>query len=126
MNKKTTLLFGDVIVIAIVTLIGFATHDELSLQFLARMAAMFFPLAGAWIILGFWLNLFEPQSAANLKALWNVALATLFAVPLAFLVRGLLLNGMPIVPIVGVVFIGVTAVGLLLWRSVYYLYVKNK
>lgn len=125
MNKKSTLIIGDIVIIAIVTVIGFVTHDEFALQFLPRMAAMFFPLVAAWLVLALWVGLFEAQTGFKRQLLWQIPLAVIFAVPLAFIVRGLILSGMPVVPIVAVVFIAITAIALIIWRYVHFLFLKK-
>ena len=44
MNKKTTLILGDILAIAIVTVIGFISHDEFDFPYISRMGTTFFPL----------------------------------------------------------------------------------
>lgn len=119
MNRRN-LILGDTIAIALLTLIGFATHGEADLSFLPRMAAIFFPLLIAWFVLAPSLRLFDRQITADPKQLWRAILAMIFAASLAAILRGLLLNA-AILPIFGVV-LGVTsAFGMLLWRSLYLL-----
>ena len=98
MNKKTILITGDLIAIAIVTVIGFATHGETGFSFLPRMAAAFFPLTLGWFVLAPWLGLFEEQVISNLKLLWRIPLAMFFVAPLAVILRAALLGtaGLPL------------------------------
>lgn len=51
MKNKTILALGDVAALAIVTFIGFATHDETGLSFLPRMMITFIPLLIGWFLL---------------------------------------------------------------------------
>ncbi|MBI3738930.1 MAG: hypothetical protein HY258_07780, partial [Chloroflexi bacterium] len=51
MKSKYILIFGDILAIAVVTIIGFATHGETNASFLPRMAAAFFPLCVSWFLL---------------------------------------------------------------------------
>lgn len=118
--KNITLILGDILAIAIVTLIGFATHNEAGLSFLPRMLAAFVPLTAAWFLLAPWFGLFQPESTSNLKQLWRPILAMLFAAPLAALLRGLWLNA-PIIPVFAVVLASTSALGMLLWRGIYFL-----
>ena len=117
------LIVGDFFALAIVTIVGFVTHGEGSLEYLPRMAAAFFPLLIAWLILGPWFELFDPASL-DLKTLGRVLLAVIFAAPLALIFRGLLLNA-PILPIFAVVFTLTSAFGLVIWRGIYYFIKKQ-
>lgn len=119
--KKYILPLGDILAIAIVTVIGFATHGEVALSFLARMAALFFPLVIAWFLLAPALGLFRQEIASNPKQLWRPALAGLFAAPLALVPRGFVLNA-PILPLFAAILAGVVALGMVIWRGVYFLF----
>ena len=100
--KKYILIVGDILAIALVTFIGFATHGEAGTSFLPRMAAAFFPLVISWFILAPALGLFQEQIILNTKQLWRPVLAMVFAAPFAAVLRGLILNA-PIIPIFAVV-----------------------
>lgn len=119
--KNYLLILGDTSAILVVTLIGFATHGELDTAFITRMSALFFPLVIAWFLLSPWLGLFQTEITSNLKQLWRPALAMLFAVPLAAILRGLILNA-PIIPIFVVVLSATSAFGMVLWRGIYFLF----
>jgi hypothetical protein len=123
--NKTILVLGDVLAIALVTFIGFATHGETGLSFLPRMAAAFFPLILSWFLAAPWLGLFEPNITSNLKQIWRPALAMLLAVPLAVVLRGLILNAAAL-PIFAVVMWSVSAFGMIVWRALYWLFGRNK
>ena len=110
---------GDTFAIAILILIGFATHGETGLSFLPRMSALFFPLVISWFILAPWLGLFQHEIVSNPKQLWRPALVMLFAAPLAAAVRGLILNA-PIIPIFVIVLSAASALGMVVWRGLYY------
>lgn len=123
-KDKAYLILGDILAIAIVTIVGFITHGEGGLEYLPRMAAAFFPLVITWLILAPWFSLFSMQVISDLKMIWRPPLAVLFAAPLALIFRGLLLNA-PILPIFAVVFTLTSAVGLVAWRLIYFLFVKK-
>ncbi len=125
MKNKTILILGDILAIAIVTIIGFVTHGEGGLEYLPRMFVAFLPLVITWLILAPWFDLFFPDIASELKMIWRPALAVLFAAPLALVFRGLLLNA-PILPIFAVVFTLTSAFGLVAWRLIYFLFVKKQ
>ena len=109
---------------AILILIGFATHGETGLSFLPRMTLLFFPLVISWFILAPWLGLFQHEIVSNSKQLWRPALVMLFAVPLAVTLRGLILNA-PIIPIFVIVLSATSALGMVVWRGLYY-FIKPK
>lgn len=122
MTKSKWILYaGDTLAIATLTLIGFATHGETDLSFLPRMGALFLPLLSSWFLLAPWLGLFQPEITSNPKHLWRPALAMLFAAPLAVDLRGLILNT-PIIPIFVVVLGATSALGMVLWRGLYFLF----
>jgi hypothetical protein len=117
--SKSVLILGDILAIAILTIIGFATHDEAALSFLPRMAAFFFPLCISWFLLAPALGLFQREVTSNPKQLWRPALAAVFAAPFAAVLRGFILNA-PIIPIFAAVLAGTVALGMILWRGIWY------
>ena len=119
--KKYVLILGDILAILLVTIIGFASHGEASTSFLPRMVAAFFPLLISWFLLAPFLELFQPETTSNSKELWRPVLAMIFAGPLAAVLRGLLLNA-PILPIFAVVLSATSALGMLLWRALYFFF----
>ena len=122
MTKKDWILYaGDALAIAALTLIGFATHGESNMSFLPRMAALYCPLSISWFLLAPWFGLFQAETIANPRKLWRPALAMLFAVPLAAVLRGFILNA-PILPIFVAVLAGTYALGMVLWRGLYFLW----
>lgn len=118
MASNRFLILGDILAIALITLIGFATHGETALSFLPRMAAVFFPLAAAWFVLAPSLRLFQGGVVSDPRKLWRPALAMIFAAALAAILRGLILNT-PIIPIFGLVLSATSAFGMLVWRAIY-------
>ena len=118
------LILGDILVIAIVTFIGFATHGESALSFLPRMAASFFPITIAWFLLAPWFGLFQQEITSNPRELWRPALAMVFAAPLAVVLRGFILNA-AIVPIFALVLGATSAFGMVLWRTIWILIQKR-
>ncbi|HUI88303.1 MAG TPA: DUF3054 family protein [Anaerolineales bacterium] len=137
--KKYILPLGDGLTLLIVTLIGFTTHGEFDIFFLPRMAATYIPLLIAWFLIARWLGLLTttlpPPHPEGILGRWRAegplffteategaraGLAMLFAGPLAVVLRGLLLNA-PIIPIFAVVLSLTSALGLMIWRTVYLL-----
>jgi hypothetical protein len=117
--KTSILVLGDILAIAILTLIGFATHGEADLSFLPRMAVFFFPLGISWFLLAPALGLFQQETTSSLKQLWRPALTGFFAGPLAAVLRGFILNA-PIIPVFAAVLAGTAALGMVIWRLIWY------
>jgi len=113
------LILGDILAILAVTLIGFATHGELNTSFITRMSALLIPLIIAWFLLSPWFGLFQTEIISNPKQLWRPALIMLFAAPLAAVLRGLILNA-SIIPIFVVVLIITSALGMIIWRGLFF------
>jgi hypothetical protein len=118
------LILGDILAMALITFIGFATHGEADLSFLPRMAALYFPLSICWFLLAPSLGLFQRETTSNPKQLWRPALAAFFAAPLAAVLRGFILNA-PIIPVFGAVLAGTSALGMVIWRGLY-IFLKRK
>ena len=123
--SQPVLILGDLLALALVTIIGFATHGEAEVSFLPRMAALYFPLAISWFLLAPALGLFQRETASNPKQLLRVVLAMLFAASLAAILRGFLLNA-PVIPIFVAVLAFVSAFGIVFWRALYSLLIRKK
>ena len=119
--NRSILILGDTLAIALLTLIGFATHGEADVSFAPRMAVLFFPLTISWFLLAPALGLFKPEITSSTRELWRPALAMIFASSLAVVLRGFLLNA-PIIPIFAAVLAGVSALGMVIWRALYVLW----
>jgi hypothetical protein len=118
MFMKRSLILGDLLTIAIVTVIGFATHGETGISFLPRMATTFFPLIIAWFLLAPWLGLFDEQVVTNRRLFWRPALAMIFAAPLATILRAAILNG-AVLPLFTLILGLSAALGMTIWRAIY-------
>lgn len=112
------LFLGDLLAIALVTLIGFATHGETQVDLLPRMLATFLPLTFGWCLTAPFLGLFDLPVTANPRQLWRPVLALVLAGPLAALLRALWLNTV-VIPIFGVVLSGSAGLGMLVWRALW-------
>ncbi len=116
--RNAFLIAGDAVVLAIVTLIGFASHGELALAFIPRMATSWIPLCVGWFLLAPSLGLFQESATRKATELWRPAFVMLFAGPLAALLRGIIL-GSPVQPSFGVVLSLTGALALTVWRGVW-------
>lgn len=113
------LVAGDVLILGLVTLTGFASHDELGTAG-TRMLTTFVPLVLAWFLISPWLSVFRAEITANPRQLWRPFWAMVLAGPMAAWIRGAWLQR-PIVPIFVVVLGGISALALLAWRLIYWL-----
>jgi hypothetical protein len=120
MNKKTTLILGDILAIAIITVIGFISHDEFDFPYISRMGTTFFPLLLSWFIAATWLDLFDERVISNPQLFWRILVAMLLAAPLAAILRAALLHSVA-QPLFVLVLGGTAALGLLVWRGIYFL-----
>jgi hypothetical protein len=118
MNQKTILILGDILAIAILTIIGFAMHGEADISFVPRMGTTFFPLLLSWFLIAPWFGLFDEQVRANTNLLWRIPLAMLLAAPLATILRSALLGNLAI-PLFALILGGSNALGMLVWRWIY-------
>jgi hypothetical protein len=122
--NKNLLILGDLFTIALITFIGFASHGEAGVSFLPRIAAIYFPLSISWFLLAPFLGLFQEATVSGPQQLWRPAWAAFFAAPLAAVLRGFILNT-PIIPIFAVILGTTTAVGMVIWRSAFYVFRRN-
>jgi Protein of unknown function (DUF3054) len=118
MNKKSILILGDIITLALLTIIGFATHGETGTSFLPRMAASFVPMTFGWFVLAPWLGLFDDAIIKAPKNLLRIPLAMLFVTPLAVILRAAWLNSAGL-PIFAFALGGANTIGMLGWRGLY-------
>ena len=122
--KKLPLILGDLLAIAILTMIGFASHGETDASFLPRMAATFVPMAVGWFLLAPALGLFEAERVRSARQLWRPAWGAFFASQLAVILRGLWLNA-PVLPLFGIILGATAALGMLVWRGIW-IWIANK
>ena len=122
--KNKILIIGDIVAIAIVTYIGFATHGETDISYLPRMGTSFFPVIIGWFLLAPWFGLFDEQVITNPKNLWRIALVALFSAPLATVLRSFLL-GNTVIPIFAVILGASNAIGMIVWRGIWSFYLRK-
>lgn len=118
MTKQTFLVIGDIIALAIITIIGFATHGETDLSFLPRMLTTFVPLLVSWFLIAPWLGLFNVQITSAPRQLWRPLLAMLLAAPMTAVLRAAMLNAVAL-PLFALILGGSAALGMFLWRGLY-------
>jgi hypothetical protein len=107
---------GDVAVYLVATLLGFASHEELTPAAWERFLATFVPFVVAWFLISPWIMRGGGPAGSGLARLWRPLLAAFYAAPLGAWFRGLWL-GAP-VQIVFVAVMGtVTAALMVIWRA---------
>jgi hypothetical protein len=118
-SRRVILLAGDILVLGLMTLVGFASHGAFSTAG-ARMLTTFLPVLAAWLLLGPHLGVFDEARAEDSRQLWRPFWAWVLAAPLAACLRGAWL-GTPILPVFVAVLAATNALALLLWRGLYLL-----
>jgi hypothetical protein len=113
-NKRIVLILGDLLVIGVITLLGFASHGELSIASLPRMLTTFLPLLASWFLTAPWLGLFDLQKP-QYSLLWRIPFAMLLAAPLTSILRATLLNASAL-PLFTFVLGGSATIGMFIWR----------
>ena len=111
------LIAGDLAVILVVTLFGFASHGTLGTAG-ARMLSTFFPLLIGWFAVAPFLLVYNPKMAAAPAQLWRPFWAMVIAAPLAAFLRGVWLNT-AILPLFVFVLGGISSLTILIWRGIY-------
>ena len=124
MKKKNILILGDIIALAILTVVGFATHGETGFSFLPRMGVIYLPMLFGWFVLSPWFGLSDEQVITNPKNLWRIILAMLFIAPLAATLRAALL-GAAMLPLFPLILGGSNAIGMMVWRWIYIFIAKR-
>ena len=118
--KTPVLVFGDILALLVTTMLGFITHGETNISFLPRFLALFVPLVCAWFLLASWFGLFQPEISSSPRQFWRIVFAMAFVAPFAAVMRSLVLNTASL-PIFAVVLAATSAIGMLLWRGLYFL-----
>jgi len=116
-KQKVVLLAGDLIALALVTIVGFATHQELDTAGL-YMLTTFLPLSVAWLLISPHLLVYKPDFVIEYRYLWRPFWAMILAAPMAGWLRGVLLDRM-ILPQFVIILGGISALALLTWRATY-------
>lgn len=116
--NKLSLILGDLLAIAVITVIGFASHGETDASFLPRMAATFVSMVVGWFALAPALGLFDAEGVRSTRQLWRPALTAFFAAQLATILRGLWLQS-EILPLFGIILGASSALGMAVWRGIW-------
>jgi hypothetical protein len=123
-NPIYTLIAGDALVMAIFTVVGFASHSELATSGI-RLLTTFLPLCLAWGITAPWLDLYNLTIICQPRQLVRILPAALLAAPLAAWLRGWALNA-AILPLFILVMAATVAIMMLAWRSLWLFVVSRQ
>jgi len=118
-SRFAILIIGDVLTIALVTVVGFATHDELGTAGW-RMLTTFIPVLIAWGLVAPFLGVYDFQRVAQARQLWRPFWAAVLAAPMAGWIRGVWF-GEVILPVFVFVLGGVSALAILAWRTLFWI-----
>mgnify|MGYP001827818578 FL=1 len=104
---------GDVAVLVVLTIIGFASHSTLdeTLRLIVTTAGVLV----AWAVVAPWFGAFNTATIVRWTAVWRVALAWMIAAPVAGFLRGLILD-LVVSPTFILVTIAVNGAALVAWR----------
>jgi hypothetical protein len=116
MSPVRWMLLGDILVLALVTFFGFASHNELGTAGL-RMLSTFIPLVIGWLIIAPYLGVYKPAIIRDPRQLWRPFWAMILSAPMVAWIRGVWLQT-PILPIFVVILGGISALALLVWRII--------
>lgn len=117
--NRFVLIAGDIITLAVVTVIGFASHGTANTAG-ARMLTTFIPLVVAWFLVAPFLNVYKSEYVLDGLQLWRPVWAMVLAAPMAAWLRGVMLSS-PVMPIFVVILGGASVAGILIWRALFWL-----
>ena len=106
-------LVGDIAVLVLLTVVGFATH--LTLDAFGRMVVTALGGLVAWLAIAPPIGVYKESVITDPRAIWRVAWAATLSAPLAAFLRGAIL-ARDIPPVFVVVVILTNGLGLCLWR----------
>jgi hypothetical protein len=118
MSKQISLILGDILALATITVIGFASHGETDISYVPRMFTTFLPLVVSWFLIAPWLDLFKTRTVLNAKQLWRPPMAMLLAAPMTAILRATMLSTVAL-PLFTIILGGSAAIGMLVWRGVW-------
>ena len=115
-RQLITLIAGDVILLLVITLLGFATHRRGLTG--GRWLTTFLPLVFSWFLAAPLTGLYRAGVADRLPEFWRTVITGVLAASLAVLLRGIWLR-QPVIPVFGLVMMAMTAAVMGVWRLVW-------
>lgn len=117
-RKLLPLISGDLLVLVLVTLAGFMTHNTLTTAG-SRIFSTFVPLVAAWGLIGVHVGVFDSEKFAAARQLWRPFWAMILAAPLFGLFRAWMLGVDSISATFLVIMGGIAALSMLAWRALF-------
>jgi hypothetical protein len=117
-KAQITLLVGDVVIILLMTLYGFFSHQMLPTVG-TRLWSTFVPWVFAWLLVAPNLGAFNKEKVTQPRQLWRPFWAMILASPIGGFLRALWLSENT-TPLFVVIFGGFCALGILAWRAIYW------
>ncbi|MEK6220955.1 MAG: DUF3054 domain-containing protein [Chloroflexota bacterium] len=116
-SSQFQLIIGDFIVLAAVTLYGFAEHGSLSTSG-ARPLTTLLPWFVSWLIMAGHLGLYDSAVYQLPNQLWRTFWGMVLASPIAGFLRSLWLGG-SVTTLFVIIFGGIAAFAILIWRAIF-------
>jgi hypothetical protein len=117
-TAQWVLVAGDLLVFAIVTAAGFATHRELNMAAWQRILAVFLPLLGGWLAILPFSHVYDLDKAFDARQLWRPFWAMVVCMPFAMWLRSAWLQT-TVIPLFVFVMAGISALAILAWRAIF-------
>ena len=117
------LIIGDAVALGLVTVVGFASHGTLGTAGM-RILTTYVPLLVSWFLIAPYLGVYDLERARDFRELWRPFWAMVLAAPFAAWMRGAWL-GTAILPLFVVILGGFSAVGILVWRLLYWVFIRR-
>lgn len=114
---------GDIVVLALITIIGFATHHTLDAYW--RMTVTVLVTLIAWAVVAPWFDAFSTTTLTRPSSVWKILLATVVATPLAAFLRGWVL-GIEVSTTFILTGIAFNGLAMVIWRAGLAMYLKKR
>ena len=121
---QSVILIGDLIVLLLVTLLGYVTHQAMAVAD-DRLWATWLPWTAAWLLVAPHLGAFDLQLMKDPRQLWRPFWAMVLASPMGGMLRGFWLDR-PVIPLFIVVFGGLAALSIAAWRAAYWVFFTRR
>jgi hypothetical protein len=118
LRKRLSLIAGDILMITLVTLTGFASHGTLGAAG-SRILPTLVPFLLAWLLVAPFFGTYDVAQLSEPQQLWRPFWSMIIAAPMGAFLRGMWQN-QPILPTFVLVMGGFGSMAILAWRAVYW------
>lgn len=119
------LWLGDAITYIAITLIGFSSHKILGSSAIVRILATLVPFYFSWLLFSLWGGVSRVQFDELVPWLLRSGGSAVLSAPFAATLRAFWL-GAPVLPTFVLVMAGVSAVGIILWRTLFHAVIRSR